>query len=665
MLELGLDGAIYGFGVETGLHLLRIIVSGVFDRFPNLRMVVGHLGEAIPFWLFRLDYMHAANVKAKRYERIKPLRKKISDYMRENVYVTTSGMAWEPAIMFCREVLGADRVLYAMDYPYQYEVDEVVTSDNLPLSLEEKKRFFQTNAETVFASLSATNRPQKSLSEVVMLQTKLLINGADAAAAGGATFDRIDPITGEVATRASAASVADGKAAVAAAAAAFPAWAALGPNARRKHLMAAAAKLREKSPEFASRIMAETGATEGWGHFNVAFAATMLEEAAAMTSQVTGEVIPSDYPGTLAMAIRQPAGVVLGIAPWNAPVILGVRAVALPLACGNTVVLKGSEICPATHRLIGDVFAEAGLPAGVLNVVTHAAKDASAVVEAMIAEPAVRRVNFTGSTRVGRLVAEMAARHLKPVVLELGGKAPLLVLDDADLDEAVKASAFGAFMHQGQICMATERIIVDTAVADDFVARFAKKAKSLAVGNPHNGSFPIAACVDISTVKRVKELIDDAVSKGAVLAAGGTGEGVFFPPTIVDKVTLGHAHLSRRIFWPRCRGHSRQGRRRSGATRERQRIRAFRRRLRARCRPRARRGAAHRFRHLPRERTDRAGRGPDALRRREVERLWTLRRQGRRPRVHRSALDHHRDAAASLSVLTQSHGGENPSRDVG
>jgi acyl-CoA reductase-like NAD-dependent aldehyde dehydrogenase len=370
-----------------------------------------------------------------------------------------------------------------------------------------------------------------------MLQTKLLIKGADAAAAGGATFDRIDPITGEVATRASAASMADGKAAVAAAAAAFPAWAALGPNARRKHLMTAAAKLREKSPEFASRIMAETGATEGWGHFNVAFAATMLEEAAAMTSQVSGEVIPSDYPGTLAMAIRQPAGVVLGIAPWNAPVILGVRAVAVPLACGNTVVLKGSEICPATHRLIGDVFAEAGLPAGVLNVITHAAKDASAVVEAMIAEPAVRRVNFTGSTRVGRLVAEMAARHLKPVVLELGGKAPLLVLDDADLDEAVNASAFGAFMHQGQICMATERIIVDAAVADDFVARFAKKAKSLAVGNPHVGSFPIAACVDISTVKRVKEMIDDAVGKGAVVAAGGTGEGVFFPPTIVDKVT--------------------------------------------------------------------------------------------------------------------------------
>lgn len=150
MLEWGLDGAVYGFSVETGLHLLRIIVSGVFDRFPKLAIVAGHLGEALPFWLFRLDYMHAMNVRSRRYPQLKPLQRKVSDYLRENVYVTTSGMAWEPAILFCREVLGPDRVLYAMDYPYQYEVEEVVTSDNLPLSLDEKRRFFQTNAEWVF-----------------------------------------------------------------------------------------------------------------------------------------------------------------------------------------------------------------------------------------------------------------------------------------------------------------------------------------------------------------------------------------------------------------------------------------------------------------------------------------------------------------------------------
>ena len=151
LLERGLDGAIYGFGVETGMHLLAIITSGAFDRFPRLKIVVGHLGEALPFWLFRIDYMHRASVLAQRYERMRPLKRKPSDYMRENVYVTTSGMAWEPAILFCQSVLGMDRVLYAMDYPYQFVIDEVTASDNLPLSDSDKKKFFQLNAERVFS----------------------------------------------------------------------------------------------------------------------------------------------------------------------------------------------------------------------------------------------------------------------------------------------------------------------------------------------------------------------------------------------------------------------------------------------------------------------------------------------------------------------------------
>lgn len=150
LLDAGLEGAIYGFAVETGMHLLRIITSGVFDRFPRLKIVVGHLGEALPFWLYRLDYMHAGSVRAQRYESIKPLERKPSDYLRENVWVTTSGVAWAPAIMFCREVLGPDRVLYAMDYPYQYVAEEVRAHDNLPLDAAAKKALFQTNAERVF-----------------------------------------------------------------------------------------------------------------------------------------------------------------------------------------------------------------------------------------------------------------------------------------------------------------------------------------------------------------------------------------------------------------------------------------------------------------------------------------------------------------------------------
>jgi 5-carboxyvanillate decarboxylase len=150
LLAAGLDGAIYGFAVDTGMHVLRIITSGVFDQFPGLKLVVGHLGEALPFWLYRLDYMHAATVRARRYEAMKPIKRKPSEYLRENVWVTTSGMAWAPAIMFCRDVLGPDRVLYAMDYPYQYVPDEVTAHENLPITLEEKAGLFQGNAERVF-----------------------------------------------------------------------------------------------------------------------------------------------------------------------------------------------------------------------------------------------------------------------------------------------------------------------------------------------------------------------------------------------------------------------------------------------------------------------------------------------------------------------------------
>jgi 5-carboxyvanillate decarboxylase len=150
MLEAGLDGAIFGFGVETGMHLLRIITAGVFDRFPKLQMIVGHMGEALPYWMYRLDYMHAAGVNAGRYECMKPLKKKVSDYLRENVYITNSGVAWEPAIKFAQQVIGIDRVMYAMDYPYQYTPQEVVDLDNMDMTVEHKKMFFQTVAEKVF-----------------------------------------------------------------------------------------------------------------------------------------------------------------------------------------------------------------------------------------------------------------------------------------------------------------------------------------------------------------------------------------------------------------------------------------------------------------------------------------------------------------------------------
>ncbi len=318
---------------------------------------------------------------------------------------------------------------------------------------------------------------------------------------------------------------------------AFPSWSATGPNARRALLLKAASALEERTESFVESMANEIGATRGWALFNVMLAAGMIREAASITTQIAGEVIPSDKPGCLAMALREPAGVVLGIAPWNAPVILGVRALAVPLACGNTAILKASEICPRTHQLIVEAFQEAGFPANVVSVVTNAPADAADVVGALIDHPAVRRINFTGSTAVGRIVAKRAAENLKPVLLELGGKAPLLVLEDADLDEAVKAAAFGAFMNQGQICMSTERIIVMESVASAFETKFQAKAASLAVGDPREGKTPLGAVVDRKTVKHVEELIADALAHGARSLTGGESNGVLMPATTITGVT--------------------------------------------------------------------------------------------------------------------------------
>src|ERR1700693_3506944 len=316
-------------------------------------------------------------------------------------------------------------------------------------------------------------------------------------------FQRINPITQQVASTAAAMTAAQAGTVADRAAAGFTHWSGTGPNARRALLMNAAAALEARKDDFVRAMMTEVGATAGWAMFNLMLAGGMVREAAAMTTQIGGEVIPSDKPGCLALTLREPVGVILGIAPWNAPIILGVRAIAVPLACGNSVILKASEICPRTHALIIEAFAEAGFPEGTVNLVTNAPRDAAEVVGALIDHPAVRRINFTGSTAVGRTIAKRAAEHLKPCLLELGGKAPLIVLEDADLDEAVKAAAFGAFMNQGQICMSTDRIIVVKAVADEFVRRFAAKAQGMPTGDPREGKTPLGAVVDQKTVKHL------------------------------------------------------------------------------------------------------------------------------------------------------------------
>jgi acyl-CoA reductase-like NAD-dependent aldehyde dehydrogenase len=370
-----------------------------------------------------------------------------------------------------------------------------------------------------------------------VVQQRLLIGGEWTDATAGKTFEVRNPYTGEVASVSAAGSRDDARRAVEAAAAAFHDWSETPLPRRRELLERAADLMAERQTEFAQIVADETGGTFGWGMFNVGLATGMLREAGLHAAAAHDQQIRSHIPGKRMRAIRQPAGVIVGIAPWNAPVILGTRAIAAPLAYGNTVVMKASELSPRTHGLIIECLEQAGLPAGVANLITNDPSDAADVVDELIAHPAVRRINFTGSSHVGAIIAEKAGRHLKRVLLELGGKAPFVVLEDADLDAAAAAASFGAFMHQGQICMSTERIVVDRHIADEFAAKLAARAGALKVGDPSDPSTQIGPLINAAALDRVTELVEDAVDKGAQLLTGGEADGLVYRPTVVRGVT--------------------------------------------------------------------------------------------------------------------------------
>jgi acyl-CoA reductase-like NAD-dependent aldehyde dehydrogenase len=358
--------------------------------------------------------------------------------------------------------------------------------------------------------------------------------------AGEQTFEDRDPFTGETVALVPRGTRDDAKRAIAAAQAAFPAWAQSVPAERQRIFLKAADILESRRDEVVSLLARETGASFGFGMFQMGFVPNLLRQAAALGYQPLGQVIPSDHPGTLAMGIRKPVGVVGAIAPWNAALILSARSIAAPLALGNTVVLKPSELSPVVGGLIwGEIFAEAGLPEGVLNVVTHAAGEAAPIGDELVENPAVRRINFTGSTETGRRLAEACGRHLKRVVLELGGFNPLLVLADADLDYAVNAAAFGAFMHQGQICMSARKVLVERPIADAFVERLAAKAEGLKAGDPKEPDTIIGPLINEAAVNMVKERVDDAVAKGAKVLAGGEAVGSCYRATVVTDVPEG------------------------------------------------------------------------------------------------------------------------------
>jgi len=383
---------------------------------------------------------------------------------------------------------------------------------------------------------------------------ELFIGGKDVPAASGRTAEDINPYTGEVYATVAAAGPEDVARAVDAADAAFADWAALAPFARRAIFLKAADLLDAKGEEVAELMAHEAGGTRPWAYFNVGLAANILREAAAAITAPRGEVLSAQEAGALGLAIREPLGVVAAFAPWNAPVILGVRAVAAPLAAGNTVVVKPSEDAPiACALLVADVLREAGLPDGVLNVVTNAREDAAEIAEVLIADPRVRAVNFTGSTGVGRIIGAHAASHLKPAVLELGGKNAVVVLDDADVDYAVDAVTFSVFMNSGQICMSGDRILVHESLAEEFMQKFAAKVAQLQAGDPAHPHTVVGPLVSAAAAQRVAGLIKDAVAKGAtVLTGGGEPEGAVHPATVLTDVTKDADIYYAEAFGPVC-----------------------------------------------------------------------------------------------------------------
>jgi benzaldehyde dehydrogenase (NAD) len=379
---------------------------------------------------------------------------------------------------------------------------------------------------------------------------RLLIAGEWTEAESGGTTCASSPLGKEHGTEVAAASAADAVRAVEAARDAARTWGTWDPSRRREVLNTAAGLLLERGEEICAVMTSETGATTTWAKANMHVAHGMLVEAAAQVYAMADEIIPSSVPGMTALGLRRPAGVVVGIVPWHAPLILGVRALARPLAYGNTVVLKASEQAPRTQAAIVAALHDAGIPPGAVNLITNAPRDAAKIAAALIAQPAVTRVNFTGSAAVGRTVAEHAARHLTRVVLELGGKAPLLVLADADLDSAAEAACVAAFLPQSRIFASSERIIVDRRVAAEFSVRLAELAADLVVGDPRDAEAQIGPLIDVATADHFEALVQEAVAAGARKLTGGPRNGLYFRPTVLRGVTPDMRIYSEELFGP-------------------------------------------------------------------------------------------------------------------
>lgn len=383
------------------------------------------------------------------------------------------------------------------------------------------------------------------------METKAMyINGNWVPAADGTTFVDSNPYNGQPLATIANGGATEARKAIDAAAAAFPAWAALPPTQKRLLFLKAADILERRRDEVSRLLAEESGAARPFALFQATAGPNYLREAGSQVHRVNGQTLPAES-AKLSMVLRQPVGVVAGITPWNAPLVLGLRAVCFAMAYGNTLVLKPSEETPVSGGiLLAEVFEEAGFPHGVLNVVTHGHGKSREIGDVLISDPRVHRLSFTGSTRVGRELAEKAGRHLKKISLELGGNDPLIILRDADIDYAVAVATFGRFLHQGQVCMNAKRLIVEKPVRDEFTRKLVAKVIKLKVGDPLEAATIIGPLINKRQIDTLHAQVNGALAEGARLLCGGVYEGLSYQPTVLTNITEKMTLFDEETFGP-------------------------------------------------------------------------------------------------------------------
>ncbi len=380
-----------------------------------------------------------------------------------------------------------------------------------------------------------------------MKEYPLFINGTYVAARSGKMEDSINPANGEVYARVHQADSDDAKDVLDSSWNAFQAWKDFSPSARETIFLKAADILETRADELRDVLVDEAGSTLFKANYELSHTPGFMRSMAGECRRVTGETYLSDYPGVKSYSIRRPLGIVLAISPFNFPLLLANRKIGWALAAGNSVVLKPSEVTPVIALKLGEIYSEAGLPDGVLNVVPGQGADLG---DSLIADPRVKKVTFTGSTRVGKMIAGRCAEFNTGCTLEMGGKNPLLILKDADLDYAAKAASFSNFMNQGQVCMTGSRVIVEEEVYDAFVEKFVERVKKIKCGDPREPGVLVGPLIRDTQAPFVQAQVDAARADGARVLTGGCYQGNYYQPTVVADVDQSMSIFRTECFGP-------------------------------------------------------------------------------------------------------------------